>query len=748
MAANEKVNHLLSPLRTSPRLAAILAGLLLAFIGTWLETTDIAPVKTLRDRLEYLTYDLRLNLTLPDQPPSNDSLLIVDIDEQSLQQEGRWPWPRARIADLVRALRGAGAAVVSFDLVMSEPERSAADILQSLLHQQDNGEIPSRVMALAQEQDGDRHLAQALASIDSVLGYVLHTAHARSSGELPAPAPLAGETNELFAVPTLPTYTANLPELQRAAGHGGFITVMPDEDGVIRRVPLLIRHDDALYPSLALEAARVYLFANEIQLATAPVQAGRVIEHLSLARGQAIYTDAGGQVLVPYRGPAHSFEYLSAARVLSGDFQPEQVENRIVLIGATALALADIKPTPVQNVYPGVEVHASIIAGLLDGEFPYQPDWARGANVFIIVGIGSLLAIVLPFLGPVWIILISTLVLTVFIGGNLWLWSDQGLALATTTPTLAIAAIMLFNMTFGFLSESRRRRQLKTMFGQYVPPQLVEEMSRNPADYHAEGESREMSVLFADIRNFTTISESLPANELKDMLNRFFTPMTQTIFNHRGTIDKYVGDMIMAFWGAPLTDTDHAAHAIQGALGMLAEADRLKAQFLAEGLPEINIGIGINSGVMNVGDMGSEYRRAYTVLGDAVNLASRLEGVTKYYGVRLVVGERTRELAPDFVYRTLDRVKVKGKQVGVTVYEPICASNEITPELQNKLQRHDAALDAFWHRDWDNAQALFTALADDWPEDRLYPLYLERISHLRQRELPADWDGVFERREK
>ena len=739
-------------LQRSPRIAAILAGLLLALVGTWMETTDLGSIRTLRDRLEYLTYDLRLNLTLPEAPAPNDSILILDIDERSLQAEGRWPWPRRRLARMADILRDAGAAVIAFDLVMAEPERGPAAALQELIAAQpgDSGDAGryAPLLDLARAADGDRQLARALADMDTVLGYVLHTADAADSGRLPPPAPLAGTADALFAVPGLPSHTANLPRLQRASGNGGFITVMPDADGVIRRVPLLARHRGQLYASLALETARVYLFAPQIGIATAQVGNGRVVEHLSLARDQRIHTDAGGQVLVPYRGPAGSFDYLSATDLLSGDFDPARVENRIVLLGATAMALADVKPTPVQNVYPGVEIHASILAGLLEGDFPYQPDWASGANVFIIMGVGTLLALLLPFLGPVWILLISALVLSGFIAGNFWLWSEHRLALATTTPTLAIAAIMLFNLSYGFLGEARRRRQLKGMFGQYVPPQLVEEMSRNPGQFHAEGESREMSVLFADIRNFTTISESLGAGELKDLLNRFFTPMTETIFHHRGTIDKYVGDMIMAFWGAPLHDAQHADHAIQGALGMLAAADRLREQFLAEGLPEVNIGIGINSGVMNVGDMGSEYRRAYTVLGDAVNLASRLEGVTKYYGVRLVVGERTRELAPAFVYRTLDRVRVKGKQQGVTVYEPLGQLSELTPATDAWLQRHHAALEAFWNQDWEAAGRGFRELAAERPQDRLYSLYLERIEQLRRRELPPDWDGVFERREK
>jgi adenylate cyclase len=315
-------------------------------------------------------------------------------------------------------------------------------------------------------------------------------------------------------------------------------------------------------------------------------------------------------------------------------------------------------------------------------------------------------------------------------------------------PVLMILMLVVFQLGYGFLFEARRSRHLKEMFGQYVPPALVEEMSRTGGHYDFSGESRELSVLFADIRNFTALSETLSAAELKALLNRFFTPMTRIIFDRRGTIDKYVGDMIMAFWGAPVRDADHAGHALAAALDMLRAMEDLREAFAREGLPPVAIGIGINSGVMNVGDMGSEYRRAYTVIGDAVNLASRLEGLTRFYGVDLVVGPRTRELATGFVYRRLDRVRVKGKQEAVEVFTPLCSVTELDEVLRQELDTHERALEYFWARDWEHARALFEELRTACPNTRIYALYLERIERLRDRALPEDWDGVYERREK
>jgi adenylate cyclase len=329
-------------------------------------------------------------------------------------------------------------------------------------------------------------------------------------------------------------------------------------------------------------------------------------------------------------------------------------------------------------------------------------------------------------------------------GLNIWLWSAHGLVLAIVAPLLLITAIGTFDLAYGFLAEARGRRQLKTMFGQYVPPEIVNEMNKNPdGDFAVEGESRELSVLFCDIRSFTTISESLAADELKQMLNYFFTPMTRIIFERRGTIDKYVGDMIMAFWGAPVNDPEHHQHAVLAALEMLETLAGMRKAIRERGWPKIDIGIGINSGLMNVGDMGSEYRRAYTVIGDAVNLGSRLEGLTKYYGVRLIVSESTVAGLDGIALRCLDRVQVKGKNEPVTIFEPVGTLESLSTEWKQEIKASNRALEYYFAGDWARAEPAFQALRQASPKRKLYGLYLERIQTLKAQGVGAGWDGVF-----
>ena len=730
--------------RRSAKRVPVIAGLLLVALMLWVQNTELGPVSALRERLELLAYDLRLNAALPVTPTRPPPIVIVDIDEASLRAEGQWPWSRARIADLVDRLSDAGVAVIAFDILFAEPERNP---VQQILSELKDAEPPlaQALAGYSERIDADRRLAASLQRGDSVLGFVLHNEPVSPGGALPKPVARL-DAGARVVIPEMQSATGNLPLLQTAAGAGGFLTTLPDHDGAIRRSPLLLRHDGAVYPSLALAAASAYLLVDGPRIHLARVGPVDAVDHLTLG-DQYVPVDAAGQVLVPYRGRARSFPSLSATDVLQGRLDPALLENRIALIGTSALGLADLKATPVAGVFPGVEIQATVLAGLLEGGFRSQPDWASGANFALILAIGCLLAVGLPYLKAGLMLAATAAAVGVVGAGNLWLW-NSGLALAIAMPLLLVAVLAAFNMAYGFLFETRSRQRLMDMFGQYVPPALVEEMSQRPEHFGFAGESREMTVLFADIRNFTTLSESLSAQELKELLNRFFTPMTRVIFDRRGTIDKYVGDMIMAFWGAPVRDARHAEHAIAAALDMLQAVRALQVELAREGLPEIAIGIGLNSGVMNVGDMGSEYRRAYTVIGDTVNLASRLEGLTKYYGVDIVVGPHTRESAPEFVYRRLDRVRVKGKRTAVEVFTPLCRSTELNERLRDELTAHEQALTHFWRREWPQAQALFASLHESHPDTPLYALYLERIAQLRERVLGDDWDGVYERREK
>jgi adenylate cyclase len=524
---------------------------------------------------------------------------------------------------------------------------------------------------------------------------------------------------------------------------------MPDDDGIIRTAPLLARRNGQLYGSLALETVRLFLDAQQILLTPKPIGDYMMVESVSLDGLTDIPTDGFGYVLIPYRGKSGSFPYISSADVLNGDIPEGFFENRIVLFGTTAVGLYDMRSTPVESVFPGVEVHANVIAGLLDGHFPAEPPWALGANVALLGTLGLMSVFIVPFIQPVAIILISMLMLVLVTALNLWVWTEYGWVLAIVAPLLLVMLIGTADLAYGFLTEARGRRQLKAVFGQYVPPEIVDEMNQDPdGNFALEGESRELSVLFCDIRGFTTISESLAADELKQMLNYFFTPMTRIIFERRGTIDKYVGDMIMAFWGAPVHDPQHPQHAVLGALEMLDTLVKMQPELSERGWPKIEIGVGINSGMMNVGDMGSEYRRAYTVIGDAVNLGSRLESLTKYYGVRLIVSESTAAKLDGIVLRGLDRVKVKGKHEPVTIYEPLGTTDRVSREQVAEVEDSNRALEFYYAGVWDSAQAAFEQLQQAFPERKLYGLYLERIDNLREQGVAAGWDGVFEHTSK
>lgn len=735
----------ISNIMTQARFMAIAIGLSLTAALLWVEMSGVGWMENLIQRAESLVYDIRLNATLHAAAPVDDRIVIVTIDEKSLERQGHWPWPRDRLALMTDRLLGDGAAVIGFDVMFAEAEDNSARRLLKEIGD-DHPSLREEIAALTDNVDHDHVFAHSLQDGDIVLGYTFRNDLAAKSGRLPRPlAIIPGGSKSMITA--MPSYTGNLPLLQEAARRGGFVTTLPDSDGILRRSPFLMRYGNHLYGSLSLEMARLFYLLDDVKINMVKIGDRNAVESISLG-STTIPTDGAGRVIIPFRGASPAFRYVSATDVLSGDFAPGLFENKIVLVGATALGLSDLVATPVQNVYPGVEVHASLLQGILDNRFPVEPSWARGANLSVMLITGVLLAAILPWLGPLWLLIVATTVAAMLIGANFWLWQSKGLVLQLAMPLELVTVLAMFNLAFGFLGESRQRDRLKDMFGHYVPPPLVEQMLRRPDRFTTDGESRELTVLFADIRNFTTLSESLSPNELKKLLNSFFTPMTRIIFDKHGTIDKYVGDMIMAFWGAPLPDDKHAVHGVEAALAMLEEVERLKPEFTARGLPEVNIGIGVNTGIMNVGDMGSEFRRAYTVIGDAVNLASRIEGLTKYYGAGVVVGEDTYKNLDNILCRQLDRVRVKGKHTGVEVYQPLCPIEEADEALLQELESHHHALELYWHRQWDAAREIFDRLHTRHPATAVYKLYLQRIHDIRDRALPEDWDGVYERRSK
>ncbi len=725
----------------------ILAGLLGSLLIVWFQFTTEPVVVELRNRLEYIVYDLRISLFPVPRPEVGHRIVIVDIDEKSLEAEGRWPWSRAKVARMVTRLAEAGVVVIAFDVVFSEPERNVAVELRESLAGTDvmDPGFVERLEAVAPAVDFDRRLAEHLQETDVVLAYFLHNEQATQVGELPAPVlDLTPEQAARIQVPKMSGYTASLPILQGQALGGGFVSTDPDLDGVIRRSPLVLRYGDALYPSLSLATAQAYLFADDVNVEMVPVGDTLAITSVRLTQ-ETTYTDGKGRVIVPYRGGRGTFDYVSATDVLSGTVGADELEATIVLVGTSAIGLADLRATPVEKNFPGVEVHANILDGLLSKDIPVRPDWERGATLVLMASVGVAMSLILPFLGPGWLTVTGLSVLAGIVAANLHFWQQRLLDLPLSGHVLLVLLLTATNLVIGFLRENTQRRMLKSMFDQYVPPAHIDAMMDEEGSASTfSGDSRNMTVLFSDIRSFTTISEHLSATELKEMLNLYFTPITQTIFDHKGTIDKYVGDMVMAFWGAPLEDSDHATNAVAAGFSMLKITEELKPELEARGLPEIRVGIGINTGTMNVGDMGSTFRRAYTVLGDAVNLGSRLEGVTKFYGVRMLVGEETRKEAGDqFIFRLVDRIQVKGKDEAIAVYEPLGRKGEISLDVQAELDSWHRALEHYVGQRWNRAEDLVRELASSAPDVKLYEIYLERIASLREQDLPEDWDGTF-----
>ncbi len=730
---------------------AILIGLglliVLIFVGNAANFYHIGFV----DRISSILYDYRLRLTMPQTV--DERIVILDIDEKSLKEEGRWPWSRDRLGELMDKLFDRhGVAVVGFDVVFAEKDESSGlKVLQRLGQNQlrEDAAFHSTLAQIRPQLEYDQLFASKIANRNVVLGYYLTQGTKNISGMLPAPSFPAGTFNgRPIMFTTWDGYGANLPELQQAAVAAGHFNPLVDSDGVVRRVPMLAEYNGDYYESLSLAMVRRLLGNPPLQPGFAEGNSDGYggLEWLELDTQAGVLhipVDENVSSLVPYRGGMGSFRYISIADVLHDRVASELLKDKIVLVGTTAPGLLDMRATPVAEVYPGVEVHANMIAGILDQNLKERPPYMQGAEVIWLLLIGIALSVLLPALSPVKAILASALMFAATAGLSLMTWHYGNILMPMANSLMMIALIFALDMSYGYFVESRTKRQITGLFGQYVPGELVEEMAEHPESVSMEGDSREMTILFSDVRGFTTISEGLDPKELTLLMNEFLTPLSRVIYRHRGTIDKYMGDCIMAFWGAPLPDADHAKHAILAGIEMQATLKALQPQFKARGWPEIHIGVGINTGRVSVGNMGSEVRVAYTVMGDAVNLASRLEGITKQYGVGIIVGENTRNTVTDFLYRELDHVRVKGKDKPVAIYEPIGLNGEVDKALRDEVELFHEVRRLYRKQDWDLAELQLLNLQRMSPDTALYRIYAERVTYFRNNPPADDWDGVF-----
>jgi adenylate cyclase len=723
----------------------------LLFIGHAAEFYPTSDGKLrLVTQLDNIVYDTRLRMTMP--RGVDERIVILDIDERSLGEIGRWPWGRNVMAELVdRLFTRYDMKLVGFDVVWAERDASSGiDVLDALARSQLK-EVPafqSAYARLREDLDFDGRFAASLRGKPVVLGYYFsRDERAVRANAIPEPVlPKGAMGGRKLELSSWTGYTGNLPIYLKNAAAAGHFNPLPDIDGVMRRVPMILEFEGAYYESLSLAMVRAYLglqTGRRPQVEPGfPPQKTAGLEWLKVGE-LTIPVDETGSALIPYRGRSGSFAYVSLADVIKDRVAPERLKGRIALVGATAPALFDLRSTPVDSVYPGVEIHANLIAGILDKEMKQKPRYVQGAEVVLLLIGGVALSLAIPMLSAVWatgLALLGFILITAF---NVVLWQQADMVLPLAASILMTASLYTMNMAYGYFVESRSKRQFAELFGQYVPPELVDKMAEDPERYNMEPRSAELTILFSDVRGFTSISEALKPEELREYINEYLTTMSAIIRSkYRGTLDKYIGDAIMAFWGAPMDDAQHARNGVLAAIEMQQECQALNERFAARGWPTLKIGVGVNSGRVRVGDMGSQVRRAYTAMGDAVNVASRLEGRTKGYGVGILVGEATRSVLQDIVFREVDRIKVKGKDEAVVIYEPLGLQTELGDAMREQLRLWNQTLRAYRAQQWDQCDVNLLNLGRMNPACELYRAYAERVAEKRRNPPPAGWDGV------
>jgi adenylate cyclase len=701
-------------------------------------------------QLDNIIYDARLQLTMP--RGVDQRIVILDIDEKSLQEVARWPWPRDIMAKLVDKLFGRyQVAIVAFDVVFAEADYSSGIRVLDQLAQgplKDLTPFQQTYRELRPQLDNDGLFAQAIKGKPVVLGYYLNSDRdAKRIAAIPDPVlPKGTFQGRNIPFTTWVGYGGNLAQFTRNAASAGHFNPITDPDGVVRRVPMIAELDGAYYEALSLAVVRTILGFPKVEPGYAPdrfLQRGYTgLEWLQVGP-LSIPVDETASALIPYRGHKSSFAYVSLADVLADRVPPERLKGKIALVGTTAPGLLDLRSTPVDSVYPGVEVHANLIAGMLDRNIKLKPPYMLGAEVVLLLIGGVALSLLIPMLAPLWATVLTLAGITLIAGIDVALWTEANTVLPLAASMLMTLALYTVNMAYGYFVEARSKRQFTELFGQYVPPELVDRMARDPQKYNMEPRAAELTILFSDVRGFTSISEALKPEELREYINEYLTEMSGIIRSrHRGTLDKYIGDAIMAFWGAPVDDAQHARNGVLAALDMQQERRVLNEKFAARGWPTLNIGIGVNSGNVRVGDMGSQVRRAYTVMGDPVNVASRLEGRTKHYGVGILVGEATRHQVKDVVFREVDRIKVKGKDEAVTIYEPLGLESGIDRKVLDELKIWNQALRSYRAQAWDQVEVHLLNLQRMDAKCGLYRMYVDKVAEKRRDPPPPDWQGV------
>jgi adenylate cyclase len=715
-------------------------GLLLVLMA--LRIADPAPLEELR--LKTFDFFQVLQPRVSGQAP----VVIVDIDEKSLNALGQWPWPRTKIAELITRLTELGAVAIGFDIVFAEPDRLSPNLAAD---------------GFSNLDDDTRQKLRALPSNDQVMANAMRQSRV-VAGEtgLPFRPAKNGEQLESKGVASLgadpkpfllkfPGLLRNVPAIDEAAAGRGLFTIRAERDGIVRRAPLVMQAQGATRSSLSLELLRVAAGVSTILIKT---DEGGIV-NVAIPPGFTIPTDRNGQLWVHFahHNPAL---YVPAVDVLENKVPPAAIARKLVLVGTSAVGLLDSKTTPLDPVLAGVEVHAQMLESILTRSVLSEPNYAIGAELFAAFLIGAGIIWLAPTMVPLVLFGFGVIIITLMIGTSWYLYAQHRLLIDFTYPLLSSLVIYLTLIFTNYVKEQAQRRQIRSAFGQYLSPALVEQLVQSPEKLVLGGEERNMTIMFSDVRGFTSISELYKSNPqgLTSLMNRFLTPLTNAIIDRKGTIDKYIGDAIMAFWNAPLDDATHEINACEAALNMLERAAVLdherEQEAKSNGMPFISlkVGIGLNTGTCVVGNMGSNLRFDYSVLGDSVNLASRLEGQSKTYGIPIIAGSKTALAAKDkFAILEIDFITVKGRTEPEVVYG-IMGREDVAGSIgfQKLRDLTIKMMSRYRSRDW--LAALETieqgrAADGDRKLNTLFDLYVERIQAFRETPPPDDWDGVY-----
>jgi adenylate cyclase len=692
----------------------------------------------------------------PEETPSR----IVDIDEESLRRFGQWPWPRPVLAELTQKLTQAGAALIVFDVVFAEPDRtSPTRLLKDWQKIADPASLDQLRTVSAALPDHDDVLAQTLAQTASILGFVMFDEKNEKRPAKTFGMAMLGDPATEF-VPTFSGAAVNLPVLSaNALGEANFNSV-PDSDNIVRRVPLFVGLDGQIYPTLVAETLRIAQGASTFRIkssgASGEQSFGEKTGITAISIGDfEVPTDNQGAIWLYDTGHQEG-RYLPVWKVMEGDIPPGELEGRVIFIGTSAEGLRDIQSSPLSTAIPGVELHVQALEQIFSGALLTRPDWADGVEILGMIGLGLII-----FFGVRWKRVGASA--TAVLGGaaaagaiytSWYMFDTQGLLLDPIYPMFAGFAVYLVTTIQSYMQTESEKKQIRGAFAQYMSPDMVAKLADNPSLLQLGGEMRDMTLLFCDVRGFTTISEQFNAQELTAFINKFLTPMTDIIMERNGTIDKYMGDCIMAFWNAPLDDGSHADHGVESAMAMMARLTSLNEEIKAEAEAEgrkfipLAIGIGLNTGVVCVGNMGSDQRFDYSVLGDDVNLAARLEGQSKTYGVDIVIGANTLVQLTDKATLELDLIQVKGKTEPVRIHCVAGGKNLLESEKFNTLRAtHEKMLSAYAGQRWDEAFELLDQARKEMVDvidlTVLYELYEERLTDFKANPPGEDWDGVF-----